>query len=100
MKALTKRVKAGLNEAGIHLLGLDKKFLKVGDTVIWRGGWGKNAPQDAVITGIRKDCYVGKETMVERVPWSDCSDRDVIVWMDNGFWAYGFQLERKVSHVN
>lgn len=88
-----------MNEAGLHYSGIDTAFLKVGDVVIWRGSWGNDVPKDAVVTGIRTGCYTGNEKLVERVPWNDCRDRDVIAWLDNGHWAYGYQLDRRPFHT-
>ena len=35
---------------------MKEKILKVGDTVLWRGGFGENPPMKAVVTEINKDC--------------------------------------------
>lgn len=50
---------------------------EVGDEVIWRGGWGVRTPQPARI--------------VERGEKNDAPVYD----LDNGHWAYEYQLTRQ-----
>lgn len=57
---------------------MNKKF-EVGQTVMWRGGWGTRAPKEAKIIDIGEK-------------------NDAVVYdLDNGHWAYEDQLE-EVSH--
>lgn len=74
------------NGVDMHENGL----LSVGDTVNWRGGWGRDIPLSAKIENIS---LVNGDSMLESVPWSLLSDRQVVVDLDNGYWAYGEQLE-------
>lgn len=69
--------------------------LKIGDTVNWRGTWGKDAPQDAVVKTIEINCTAGNGTEVNSVSWSKVNDRSVVVNLDNGNWAYGNQITKK-----
>lgn len=67
--------------------------LKIGDKVIWRGGWGKEAPKEAIIEGISL-CAVGAKygKEVKSVDWATIEGGKVVVTLDNGHWAYGNQL--------
>lgn len=71
------------------------KYLKIGDKIIWRGGWGTDDPQEAVVDNIEINVHPttkdGEE--VNKVEW-DLVDETVIVTLDNGHWAYGNQVER------
>jgi len=63
--------------------------LRLGDIVIWRGSWGKDLPQQATVKSIEIGDHC---TMVDEVDWHQLTDRSVTVVLDNGHWAYGFQL--------
>lgn len=69
--------------------------LKVGDKVIWRGTWGKDIPKEATVTDI--DFWNGnKISNPKLIDWELVRNgRDVVVSLDNGHWAYGFQLTEK-----
>ena len=69
-------------------------LLRVGDSVLWSGAWGYNEPQVAHVTGIELVEPGQKEggVPVEAVPWS-AVEREVVVDLDNGHWAYGTQLD-------
>lgn len=66
--------------------------LRVGDEVIWRGGWGRNAPTRATVTHIEiLDGTSAKHGLdTDEVAW-EASD-NFVVDLDNGHWAYGSQL--------
>lgn len=68
-------------------------ILKVGDTVNWKGSWGKDATKQVKVVSIEIDC-VGKEgTPVNEVPWDEVTETDtVIVVLENSHWAYGYQI--------
>ena len=68
--------------------------LRVGDTVIWRGGWGSDAPQKAKIIGLYKCKEAGDKygDEVDSILWVNIEY--ACVDLDNGHWAYGSQLER------
>ena len=68
--------------------------LRVGDTVSWRGGWGKDKPQNVKVTDIKRDCVGKSGTEVENIPWRLVMDRTVIVGLDNSHWAYGDQISQ------
>ena len=67
-------------------------MMKVGDTVMWRGCFGMDAPKPAKIESI-------EETQQRRSKYGDAvseiawSRKDyALVTLDNGHWAYGEQL--------
>jgi primase-polymerase (primpol)-like protein len=67
--------------------------LKLGDVVIWRGSWGKDLPQQAKVKFIEVGDHC---TMVDEIDWNELTDRSVTVVLDNGHWAYGYQLSPAV----
>jgi hypothetical protein len=73
-----------------------KKTLNIGDKVMWRGAWGREAAKEAVVTGIEK-CAVGAKNgnSVSKVSWDKVNSRQIVVDLDNGHWAYGNQLTQK-----
>ena len=67
--------------------------LKVGDVVIWRGSWGNDLPKE-----VKATCIEVNEINVSSVEWDNINNRDVVVDLDNGHWAYGFQIAKKVEN--
>lgn len=67
-------------------------ILRVGDTVNWKGSWGKDATKQVKVTAIEKDCVGKNGTNVNEVPWDYIEGRNVIVDLDNSHWAYGYQI--------
>lgn len=69
--------------------------LKVGDTVLWSGGFGSEPLKEAKVMGIEK-CKSGSKygKPVGSVDWS-LVNREVTVDLDNGHWAYGNQIRQK-----
>jgi hypothetical protein len=68
--------------------------LKIGDNVIWLGGWGKEAPKQVKITSIEV-CNGSKYGMgLSEVEWSDIklNPRNYVFDLDNEHWAYGYQI--------
>jgi hypothetical protein len=68
------------------------KTLKVGDEVMWRGGFGSEPPRKAKVIGIEL-CRAGEKygEPRESVDWSK-KDR-IVVDLDNGHWAKGHQID-------
>ena len=71
--------------------------LTVGDKVMWRGAWGKEAPKEATIESIElcaNGSKYGKD--VKSVAWEtiEKGNRSITVQLDNGHWAYGSQLDK------
>ncbi len=69
----------------------NKITLKVGDQVMWRGGFGGDAPLKAKVTGIEL-CKAGEKygESVDQVFWKN-KDR-IVVDLDNDHWARGHQI--------
>lgn len=66
--------------------------IKIGDFVMWRGGFGLNAPQKTSIVGIEL-CQNGDKygNPVDEV---DAELKDLCVFdLYSGHWAYGKQIE-------
>lgn len=74
------------------------KVLRSGDTVIWRDAWGSAEPTEARVRSINKCRWEGDKdgTPVTEALWDKVMDgRNFIVDLDNGKWAWGFQLAPK-----
>lgn len=70
-----------------------KGILKVGDIVSWRGGWGSDAPKDAIVENIDVKCNGTKNGVsVDSVEWDEVTRENVVVTLANGHWAYGNQI--------
>lgn len=67
--------------------------LKVGDEVIWRGSWGKDLPKVVKVT-----CIEINDINVTSIGWDKVDSRSVVVDLDNGHWAYGFQIQKKIEN--
>ena len=72
-----------------------KNVLTVGDTVIWKGGFGSDAKIDVKIVGIEHTKGGKYGDSVDSIPWSQVYDRNVCVDLDNGHWAYANQIKQK-----
>jgi hypothetical protein len=74
-----------------------RKFLEVGDTVSWRGSWGRDLPKDAKVVNIEVNCTTSMGAEVRGVIWSKVkkAGRSIIVELDNGHWAYANQISQK-----
>ena len=57
--------------------------VKIGDTVLWRGGWGSNAPLEAVVDGldITDEPREKYGTPVQEAYWSDVQDNRVLFFL-------------------
>lgn len=69
-------------------------YLKEGDTVIWRGGFGNDAPKKAKVEEIEITNGAKEGRPVEKVLWSKVQGRNVVVTLDNGHWAYAYQITK------
>jgi primase-polymerase (primpol)-like protein len=68
------------------------RTLKIGDEVIWRGSWGKDAPKRAKVEAIEITGGGKYGDSVDEVEWSKVCDRNITVVLDNGHWAYASQI--------
>jgi hypothetical protein len=77
-------------------MATQKDYLRVGDTVKWRGGFGNDAPKDAKIESIEV-CPNGSKygTQVDKIEWSKVNARNVVIDLDNRHWCYGTQITKK-----
>lgn len=69
--------------------------LKIGDVVNWRGAFGSDAPMEAVVKSIEITNGGKYGDAVNEVSWYKVYDRNVVVTLDNGCWAYASQISRK-----
>jgi hypothetical protein len=74
---------------------MSNDILRIGDTVMWRGGFGTAPARPTKVTDIEV-CDPGfKEgTPVDEIPWSEVRGRRVVVSTAAGPWAYGEQISR------
>lgn len=89
----------GDHVTGTHLCPLDSlPELRVGDVVEWRGSWGEMPAVPARVRGITIPAHPGTKDgeSVTSIPWPfvRSHSRAVIVDLDNGHWAWGFQIVR------
>ena len=78
---------------------MSDNLIRIGDTVLCRGGWGSEAPQPVTITHL-EICVVEGDKYglpVTELPWSKkgCA----VVDLDNGHWCYGYQIEPLVQRI-
>jgi hypothetical protein len=71
--------------------------LKVGDVVSWSKNWGQDSYEDAVVTGIQSNFKNGSKdgVSVEEIDWVYVTESNVIVDLDNGHWAWAYQIKHK-----
>jgi len=72
------------------------KVVKVGDTVQWRGAWGSQAAQPAVVKGLELMEYEGQKEggiSVDEAPHDLIKAGLIIFDLDNGHWAYSSQID-------
>ena len=68
--------------------------LKIGDEVSWKGAWGSQASKNAVVTEIEVTNGGKYGRAVNSIEWTRVRDRNVVVTLDNGHWAYGEQISK------
>lgn len=83
------------NEQGLLQKGTSS-ILHKGDEVLWRGGFGNDAPISAVVISIEVVPPGEKEGgfMVDSIEWDKI--HTAVIDLNNGHWAYGDQISRKV----
>ncbi len=72
-----------------------KNLLKRNDEVLWAASWGTEPQKKATVTEITLLDYKGAKddgVEVEQINW-ELVPEWVVVTLDNGHWAYGYQLE-------
>lgn len=68
------------------------KTLKIGDKVLWRGGFGSDPAKVATIESIEVTNGGKYGDQVDEVDWSKVKGRNVVVDLAEGNWAYGEQI--------
>jgi len=65
--------------------------IKVGDYVMWRGAWGTEVPKKAKVIGLELTRSLKDKEGVS-VTEVDPQTDNFLVDLDNGKWAYGWQV--------
>lgn len=73
---------------------MKSNMLKIGDTVLWRGGFGTDSPKKAKVEEIEITNGGKYGDPVDEVPWSKVQGRNAVVTLDNGHWAYASQIQK------
>ena len=71
--------------------------LKIGDKVNWRGDFGTAEPREAIVEGIDLTRGGKYGDPVNEIEWSQVYDRNVVVTLDNGHWAYASQISEVLT---
>jgi hypothetical protein len=66
--------------------------LEIGQEVLWSGSWGIDSPVKTVVTDIED--HTDYDSPLESVEWERLNNRDIIVTLENGHWAYGDQIKK------
>ena len=73
--------------------------VKVGDKVVWRGGFGYDTPAIVEVVGLEVTDYprskYGRE--VKEVDWELVKKNKVLFTLDTGNWAYSEQIDSVVA---
>jgi len=74
---------------------MKKMTVRVGDKVIWRGGFGGEAPRVVTVTGLDITEYPREKygESVEKADWELVKDNRVLFSLDTGNWAYSEQID-------
>ena len=74
--------------------------LRLGDQVYWRGTWGQDPMKLAIVESIEVTNGGKYGDEVESVDWNLVYEgREVVISLENGHWAYGFQITPVPSHI-
>tara|TARA_R110000851_G_scaffold329247_2_gene500955 strand:- start:2744 stop:2965 length:222 start_codon:yes stop_codon:yes gene_type:complete len=68
--------------------------LRKGDSVMWRGCFGKAIPKKVIVTSIEVNCIKKIGIKVISSNWDYVKRKDTIVEFDNGHWSYGIQIDQ------
>jgi hypothetical protein len=70
--------------------------IKIGSQIMWRGAWGKEIAKKTKVIGIEV-CPLNTKygRSVKSVSWDTIrgENRSVIVTLENGHWAWDYQLD-------
>ena len=74
----------------------EMKMIKIGSKVMWRGGWGSDPPEEAVVTEIEitdGESKYGEEAT--SVPFYAKDNASFI--LSNGHWCYGNKIDEVLN---
>lgn len=68
--------------------------VKIGDTVMWRGDFGRGKPEPVKVVGMEltETPRAKYGVSVDEALWSSVKTNRVIFTLDNNKWAYGEQI--------
>ena len=71
-----------------------KEYLEVGDDVIHRHTWGKDAPRVARVTNIIRREDEGTDNNIKKISWDSfqAKRKEYIVDLHDSKWAYNYQI--------
>ena len=71
-----------------------KEYLEVGDEVIHRHTWGKDAPRVARVTNIIRREDEGTDNNIKKISWKyfKANEREYVVDLHDSKWAYNYQI--------
>jgi len=70
-------------------------LIKIDDAVSWRGEWGSAPIEKAKITHLTVTTNPGEkygDDYKKEVSWELVKENRVVVGLDNGHWAYSYQI--------
>lgn len=70
-------------------------IISIGSTVNWRGSWGMDVAKPVNVKRI-EICEEGQKegVEVESVSYEELETKNVVFSLDNGHWAYGYQIDK------
>ena len=71
-----------------------KEYLEVGDDVIHRHTWGKDAPRVARVTNIIRREDEGTDNNIKKISWDSfqAKRKEYVVDLHDSKWAYNYQI--------
>jgi hypothetical protein len=75
-------------------MATNTNFVKIGDTVMWRGNFGTSEPKEAKVVGLQvsRSERVKYGRIAKKASWTKVRENKVVFDLDNGHWAYGEQI--------
>lgn len=82
----------------INKFMFQNRLIKIGDSVMWRGGWGTDNPLEAKVTGIEltsvSDSFKARCKYGKQVEEIEVKKKNACIFtLDNSHWAYGMQID-------
>ena len=79
-----------------HLKSIPDTTIGVGDTVVWRGSWGDDAPKEAKLINLERTKHEHEKEgwEVDEVQFINGEwEFPFVCTLDNNHWAYSYQIE-------